>query len=121
MLRFADLTTLDQFKEVEHLEGEIWGPIDLVPVPILAVSVRRGAVLVGAYDGPRLVGFVYSFPALKLDRAHNREAAKPQSHEVDFSDEAAGTQHSALEHSALLSLVPYARRTPRLPGHRAGP
>ena len=50
MLRFDDLTTLDQFKEVEHLEGEIWGPIDLVPVPILAVSVRRGAVLIGAYD-----------------------------------------------------------------------
>jgi predicted GNAT superfamily acetyltransferase len=66
MLRFDDLTRLDQFKEVEHLEGEIWGPIDLVPVPILAVSVRRGAVLVGAYDGPRLVGFVYSFPALKI-------------------------------------------------------
>ena len=96
MLRFDDLTTLDQFKEVEHLEGEIRGPIDLVPVPILAVSVRRGAVLVGAYDGPRLVGFVDPFPALKLDRAHNREAAKPQSHEVDFSDGAAGTQHPAL-------------------------
>ena len=96
MLRFDDLTTLDQFKGVEHLEGEIWGPIDLVPVPILAVSVRRGAVLVGAYDGPRLVGFVYSFPALKPDRAHNHEAAKPQRHEVAFANEAASAPHSAL-------------------------
>lgn len=65
MIRFDDLTSLDQFHQVERLEGEIWGPIDLVPVPILAVTVRRGAVLVGAYDGPRLVGFVYSFPALR--------------------------------------------------------
>lgn len=65
MLRFDNLTTLDQFRDVERLESEIWGPIDLVPVPILAVSVRRGAVLVGAYDGTRLAGFVYSFPALR--------------------------------------------------------
>jgi predicted GNAT superfamily acetyltransferase len=63
--RFENLTTLEQFREVERLEGEIWGPIDLVPVPIMAVSVRRGAVLVGAFDGPRLAGFVYSFPALR--------------------------------------------------------
>jgi predicted GNAT superfamily acetyltransferase len=62
---FQNLTTLEQFRDVERLEAEIWGPIDLVPVPIMAVSVRRGAVLVGAYDGPRLAGFVYSFPALK--------------------------------------------------------
>lgn len=65
-LRFENLTTLDQFRAVERLEGEIWGPIDLVPVPILAVTVRRGAVLVGAWDGPRLAGFVYSFPAIRV-------------------------------------------------------
>ena len=65
MLRLADLTTLDEFREVERLEGLIWGRVDLVPVPILAVTVRRGAVLVGAWDDDRLVGFVYSFPALR--------------------------------------------------------
>lgn len=64
-LRLHDLTTLDHFRQVERLEGEIWGPIDLVPVPILAVTVRRGAVLVGAWDGDRLAGFVYSFPVLR--------------------------------------------------------
>ena len=64
-MRFENLKALEQFRDVERLEGEIWGPIDLVPVPIMAVSVRRGAVLVGAYDGPRLAGFVYSFPALR--------------------------------------------------------
>ena len=64
-MRLADLTTLDEFQKVERLEAEIWGPVDLVPVPILAVSVHRGAVLVGAWDDARLVGFVYSFVALK--------------------------------------------------------
>ena len=65
--RFADLTTIAQFQHVERLETEIWGPIDLVPVPIMAVTVKRGAVLIGAYDGDRLAGFVYSFPALRRE------------------------------------------------------
>jgi predicted GNAT superfamily acetyltransferase len=58
------LTTLQQFRQVEQLEAAIWGPVDLVPVPILAVTVRRGAVLLGAYDTDRLVGFVFSLAAL---------------------------------------------------------
>ena len=62
--RFEDLRRFEQLRQVEQLEADIWGPIDLVPVPIMAVTVKRGAVLVGAYDGDRLAGFVYSFPAL---------------------------------------------------------
>jgi predicted GNAT superfamily acetyltransferase len=65
MAALRDLTTLAEFQEVERLESEIWGPVDLVPLPILAVTVRRGAILVGAFDGDRLIGFVYSLPALK--------------------------------------------------------
>ena len=65
MAALRDLTTLEEFRAVERLESEIWGPIDLVPVPILAVTIQRGAVLVGAFAGDRLIGFVYSFPALK--------------------------------------------------------
>lgn len=65
MLSLRDLTTLDHFRAVERLEQEIWGSFDPVPVPILAVTVRRGAVLIGAWDGDRLAGFVYSFPALR--------------------------------------------------------
>ena len=59
------LNTVDQFHQVEQLESAIWGPVGIVPVPILAVTVRRGAVLLGAYEGERLVGFVYSLAALR--------------------------------------------------------
>ena len=58
MIRHQDLTTLAEFRQVERLEGEIWGPIDLVPVPIMAVMVRRGGILIGAFDRDRLAGFV---------------------------------------------------------------
>jgi predicted GNAT superfamily acetyltransferase len=69
-LSFRDLTTLDDFAAVVNLERRIWGPgyEDVVPVPILAVTVKRGGILVGAFDGDRMVGFVYSMAGLKDGR-----------------------------------------------------
>ncbi len=76
MITYRDLTTLDDFAVVVDLEREIWGPgyDDVVPVPILAVSVHSGGILIGAFDdAPRtahlapsaMIGFVYSLPGIK--------------------------------------------------------
>jgi predicted GNAT superfamily acetyltransferase len=66
-LTFRDLATLDEFAQVVELERHIWGPgyDEVVPVPILAVSVHRGGILIGAFEGARMVGFVYSLPGIK--------------------------------------------------------
>lgn len=66
-ITYRDLTTLDDFAQVVALERQIWGPgyDEVVPVPILAVSVHRGGILVGAFDGDRMVAFVYSLPGIK--------------------------------------------------------
>ena len=74
-----DLTTLDDFAGVVTLEKRIWGLADgddVTPLPLLAATVKRGAILVGAFDpatgavgsGGALVGFVYSLPALHKRR-----------------------------------------------------
>lgn len=63
-----DLTTIDEFRMVVALERVIWGGAydDVVPTAILAVSVKRGGILVGAFDGRgEMVGFVYSLPGFK--------------------------------------------------------
>jgi predicted GNAT superfamily acetyltransferase len=83
VITYRDLTTLDEFARVVELEREIWGPAydDVVPVPILAVSVHSGGILIGAFDdaprtphlAPRtshlsrspMIGFVYSLPGIK--------------------------------------------------------
>jgi chorismate synthase len=79
---YRDLTTLEDFAAVVDLEREIWGPgyDEVVPVPILAVTVMRGGILIGAFDGDfstasgsspatpggeRMVGFVYSLAGIK--------------------------------------------------------
>jgi predicted GNAT superfamily acetyltransferase len=66
-ITYRDLTTLDDFAVVVDLEREIWGPgyDDVVPVPILAVSVHSGGILIGAFDGDDMIGFVYSLPGIK--------------------------------------------------------
>jgi predicted GNAT superfamily acetyltransferase len=67
VITYRDLTSLEDFATVVDLEREIWGPgyDEVVPVPILAVTVMRGAILIGAFEGDRMVGFVYSLPGLK--------------------------------------------------------
>jgi predicted GNAT superfamily acetyltransferase len=68
-LTLRDLHSLDQFRRVVELEKLVWGYADaedVVPVPILAVTVRRGGILIGAYAAPgEMVGFVYSLPAFR--------------------------------------------------------
>ena len=70
MPTFRDLVSFHDFAAVVDLERLIWGPgyDDVVPVPILAVTVKRGGILIGAFEGSRMIGFVYSVPGLKDGR-----------------------------------------------------
>jgi predicted GNAT superfamily acetyltransferase len=68
-LRFRDLHTADEFRQVMALEQEVWGFTDLndmVTVPVFTITTKRGAILIGAYDATdRMVGFVYSIVGMK--------------------------------------------------------
>jgi chorismate synthase len=67
-----DLTTLEECRQVAALEKDVWGyrdAEDVVPPPVLIVSIKRGGVLLGAFDdGGLMKGFVYSLPAVKDGR-----------------------------------------------------
>jgi chorismate synthase len=63
------LTTIDECRRVAALEREIWGftdSDDIVPPPVLIVSIKRGGILLGAFDTQHeMCGFVYSVPGIK--------------------------------------------------------
>ena len=67
------LTTVAECRGVVELERAVWGYTDaedVVSLPILIVSVKRGGILLGAFEPDGIMtGFVYSLPALKEGRA----------------------------------------------------
>jgi len=71
-MHIRPLTTIDECKQVAALERAVWGYTDaedVVPPPVLIVSVKRGGVLLGAFDDRgAMQGFVYSIPGLKYGR-----------------------------------------------------
>src|SRR5215203_1998520 len=67
------LTTLEDCRRVTELEKVVWGYTDaedVVPAPVLIVSIKRGGVLLGSFDDSgEMTGFVYSIPGLKNGRS----------------------------------------------------
>jgi len=53
-----------EMRAVEELQREVWGlpELDIVPTTQLVAAQAAGGVLLGAFDGEILVGFVYGFP-----------------------------------------------------------
>jgi predicted GNAT superfamily acetyltransferase len=79
-IREIDETT--EMRAVEELQKEIWGipDLDVVPLTHLVAAKEAGGVLIGAFDGEALVGFVYGFPSFERgEMAHHSHmlAVKP--------------------------------------------
>jgi predicted GNAT superfamily acetyltransferase len=83
------LATLDECQKVADLEKAVWeftDPEDVVPPSLLIVSIKRGGLLLGAFDDAgALQGFVYSMPAVKDGRLTQ------WSHMLAVAPEARGT------------------------------
>lgn len=59
-----DLSGVDDLRECEQIQREVWGFIDLdvVPAGLLSIMECYGALAVGAFVGGRMAGFVNGFP-----------------------------------------------------------
>ena len=60
-ITIRNLTQYEEFKQVLALEQQVWGfsdPYDMVPPVVFTITVKRGAILLGAFDErDRMVGF----------------------------------------------------------------
>lgn len=65
-----DIASIEEMGAVERLQREVWGcaDVDVVPRMMLRPATEVGGVLVGAYDGARLVGFAFGFVGLEGGR-----------------------------------------------------
>jgi len=65
-IRIRDLTSYEEFEKVVHIQKIVWKHknVDLTPAHQFTISIKTGAILLGAFVRDELVGFVYSFPAV---------------------------------------------------------
>jgi predicted GNAT superfamily acetyltransferase len=69
MIEIREIRGLTELRAVEVLQKEVWGfeDIEIVPSYHMIPAVEVGAILLGAFDGGALVGFVYGFPGFEGD------------------------------------------------------
>ncbi len=70
MIAVRDLTQYDEYLQVRDVQQQIWGFTQgegLYP-PALNTAVENGGVVIGAFDGPKLIGFIFGFIGLQADR-----------------------------------------------------
>ena len=62
------LETLEEMTAVEDLQREVWpgSETDVVPAHLLITVIHNGGVVLGAFVGDQLVGFVFGFPGLEF-------------------------------------------------------
>lgn len=60
------LTKVAEFETLLDIQRDVWGhdDLDVTPIHQFCVSSRLGGILIGAFVGHDLAGFVYSFPAV---------------------------------------------------------
>ncbi|HEX7774152.1 MAG TPA: GNAT family N-acetyltransferase [Pyrinomonadaceae bacterium] len=88
-ITIREINELAEIRAVEELQKETWGipDLDVVPLTQLVAAKEAGGVLIGAFDGETLVGFVYGFPGFERgELAHHSHmlAVKPAYRNYDL-------------------------------------
>jgi chorismate synthase len=78
-ITIQDVDDVPGMRVIEDLQKEVWGvdDRDIVPHTQMAAALEVGGCLIGAFDGPEMVGFVYGFLGLEHERLvmHSHMAA----------------------------------------------
>lgn len=69
MIDIKELTTIEEMEQVQQLEKRVWG-MEPIPIHQTLTAVKNGGIMVGAYDGNKLVGFSYGFAGMKNGKAY---------------------------------------------------
>ena len=59
-----------EHRSIEEIQKEAWGfnDLDIVPAATLIATQHAGGIVLGAFEGARMIGFAYAFPAFEHGR-----------------------------------------------------
>lgn len=82
-LVFRDLSGMAELRKAEALQRDVWGEGDLPdPADLMMVIQAEGGLVGGAFEGDRLLGYIFGFPT--------REAGVQHSHRLAVHPDARG-------------------------------
>jgi predicted GNAT superfamily acetyltransferase len=69
-ITIRELETFEELQQVEAVETEVWGASerDTLPLTLIIASKAAGSLWIGAFDGPRLVGFAFALFGMENGR-----------------------------------------------------
>lgn len=71
-----DLSGMEEFFKAEQLQRDVWGADDTEdPADLMMVIQQEGGLAAGAFDGERLVGYVFAFPTREPHVQHSHRLA----------------------------------------------
>lgn len=71
-----DLSGMEDFFKAEQLQRDVWGVEDTEdPADLMMVIQHEGGLVAGAFDGERLVGYVFGFPTREPHVQHSHRLA----------------------------------------------
>lgn len=70
MISIRTIHKMEELTLVRDLEKLVWASGDSVPVHQTLTAVKNGGMVIGAFQGDRLVGFLYSFPGFDGKNAY---------------------------------------------------
>ena len=70
VISIRELRSFDDLKQVEAVEREVWAlsDLDIMPLTLTVATKESGSIWLGAFDGPRLVGFAFGLLGLEGNR-----------------------------------------------------
>ena len=105
-----DIDAIAEMHAVEELQKEVWGipDRDVVPLSQMIAAKTSGGILLGAFDGEVLVGFVYGFVGLERGTmVHHSHmlAVMPEyrSHDLGFRLKSAQRERVLAQGIAIMS------------------
>lgn len=61
-IEMRKLTENSELQEMERLEGAVWSAASVIPFHMTLTMHKFGGIFLGAFDGDKMIGFLYSFP-----------------------------------------------------------
>jgi predicted GNAT superfamily acetyltransferase len=119
-ITIRDLTTFDDLQQATAVEQEVWAVSDRDAVPItLAIATQAaGSLWLGAFDGPKLVGFAFAFLATERGRVtvHSHQlAVLPPYRDLDLGYKLKLAQRERALALRIETAPAYEFRNPNLP------